>query len=98
MMTYCETQPSAGHCSWSDHDNDDNDDPGVVSEIEDEMLEEIGRVTPVLTPTHSTEDILDMFDKTGKLGASDKVLCCYARRKCVWSFQCGLYNIVWFVK
>ena len=65
VMTYSETQPSAGHCSWSDHDND-NDDPGVVSEIEDEMLEEIGRVTPVLTPTHSTEDILDMFDKTGE--------------------------------
>ena len=64
-MTYSETQSSAGHCSWSDHDND-NDDPGVVSEIEDEMLEEIGRVTPVLTPTHSTEDILDMFDKTGE--------------------------------
>ena len=50
-MTYSETQISARNCSWSDNDNDD---PGVVSEIEDEMLEEIGPVSPVLTPTHST--------------------------------------------
>ena len=63
VMTYSETGISARNCSWSDNDNDD---PGVVSEIEDEMLEEIGPVTPVLTPTHSTEDILDMFDKTGE--------------------------------
>ena len=65
VMSYSETQSSAKISSWSDNDND-NDDPGVVSEIEDEMLEEIGPVTPVLTPTHSTEDILDMFDKTGE--------------------------------
>ena len=63
MMSYSETQSSANISSWSDNDNDD---PGVVSEIEDEMLEEIGPVTPVLTPTHSTEDILDMFDETGE--------------------------------
>jgi len=69
VMTYSETQISARNCSWSDNDNDD---PGVVSEIEDEMLEEIGPVTPVLTPTHSTEDILDMFDKTGSLSSTSK--------------------------
>ena len=63
VMSYSETQSCAKISSWSDNDNDD---PGVVSEIEDEMLEEIGPVTPVLTPTHSTEDILDMFDKTGE--------------------------------
>ena len=73
VMSYSETQSSAKISSWSDNDND-NDDPGVVSEIEDEMLEEIGPVTPVLTPTHSTEDILDMFDKTGERSALDNVL------------------------
>ena len=76
-MSYSETQSCAKISSWSDNDNDndnDNDDPGVVSEIEDEMLEEIGPVTPVLTPTHSTEDILDMFDKTGERSALDNVL------------------------
>ena len=88
MMTYSETQPSAGHCSWSDHDDNDNDDPGVVSEIEDEMLEEIGRVTPVLTPTHSTEDILDMFDKTGEWSEEHQILC--NKKMC-------LVISVWFV-
>ena len=60
-MEYSERQTRSKHRSWSE-----DEDPGVVSEIEDEMLEEIGPVTPVLTPTHSTEDILDMFDKTGE--------------------------------
>ena len=50
---------------WSD-DIGDNDDPGVVSEIEDDdLLEEFGTVSPVFTPTHSSEDILEMFDNTG---------------------------------
>ena len=51
----------------SDESDDGNDDPGVVSEIEDDgLLDEFGTVTPVDTPTHSTEDILDMFDHTGE--------------------------------
>ena len=51
----------------SDESDDGNDDPGVVSEIEDDgLMDEFGTVTPVDTPTHSTEDILDMFDHTGE--------------------------------
>ena len=89
VMSYNETQSSA-NISWSDNDNDD---PGVVSEIEDEMLEEIGPVTPVLTPTHSTEDILDMFDETGER--------CYATRNIVlvilYFHASTLHISVWFV-
>ena len=50
---------------WSDDAiNNINDDPGVVSEIEDdELLDDL--VTPVDTPSHSSEDILEMFDNTG---------------------------------
>ena len=88
VMSYNETQSSANISSWSD-----NDDPGVVSEIEDEMLEEIGPVTPVLTPTHSTEDILDMFDETGER--------CYATRNIVlvilYFHASTLHISVWFV-
>ena len=90
MMSYNETQSSANISSWSDNDNDD---PGVVSEIEDEMLEEIGPVTPVLTPTHFTEDILDMFDETGER--------CYATRNIVlvilYFHASTLHISVWFV-
>ena len=64
-------------------DVEGNDDPGVVSEIEDDgLLDEFGTVTPVDTPTHSTEDILDMFDHTGENA-------CYCFEKCdvIW-FKC----------
>ena len=49
---------------WSDDAININEDPGVVSEIEDdELLDDL--VTPVDTPSHSSEDILEMFDNTG---------------------------------
>ena len=42
---------------WSDDAININDDPGVVSEIEDdELLDDL--VTPVDTPSHSSEDIV----------------------------------------
>jgi len=56
---------------WSDDAININDDPGVVSEIEDdELLDDL--VTPVDTPSHSSEDILEMFDNTGSLSSTPR--------------------------
>ena len=81
-MEYSERQTRSKHRSWSE-----DEDPGVVSEIEDEMLEEIGPVTPVLTPTHSTEDILDMFDKTGEKENRE----CYVMRTLSANYHTSLH-------
>ena len=51
----------------------------MVSEVEEEVLDELGMedmlgelgvfgtVSPVVTPTQSSDDILDMFDRSGQL-------------------------------